>query len=422
MLLMVATLTLAACGDDDTGGGAPTASNIEHLIVVIQENTSFDAYFGTYCQAPTGSNPTCTTGPQCCEAAPATDPGSGRAPLVLDDAAHAVYDPNHTSDCMLMEINGGRMDGFVTAPCGDPRTFAYAGETTVAAYRDLARRSALADRYFQPVTGASSSNDMYFARAAFVFPDNQFVPESIGATCAANQHRATYDDRTIGDLLTEADIDWAFYIEGYDAMRTAVAAGTCPDPDPACPARIRAYPCTYDPSDIPFQYYPRFRDQARFMRDYSQFSADLAGQLPAVSFVKGLGFKTEHPGFRTTISDGIEFVTELIDRIAASRYADTTLILLTYDESGGYFDHVAPPPDSPVDGKSYGPRVPTLAMGRFARRNAISHVTMEHSSIVTFIEWNWLGRQTGQLGTRDAVAHNIGSLLDPAQTGRRVPE
>jgi phospholipase C len=395
--------------------------------VIIQENTSFDAYFGTYCQAPSGSAPTCTEGPGCCEAGPATDPGSGVTPLLLDDAQHAAFDPNHNSDCMITEINGGLMNGYVTSTvpaCGDRQNVAYADDASVGYYRDLARQSALADRYFQPVVGASSSNDMYFARAAFVFPDNEFVPNSIGQFCTLNVNpRATYTDQTIGDLLADAGVPWAFYIEGYQRMKDAVAQGSCPSAPPDCATGLPIYPCTYDPSDIPFQYYPRFRDQPQFMRDYDQLAADLAaGQLPSVSFVKAIGYKTEHPGYGDTISAGVAFVSDLLDRVMATPYADHTLILLTYDESGGYFDHVAPPPDSTVDGKAYGARAPTFAIGRFARVNSISHVTMEHSSIIKFIEWNWLQEQTGQLGTRDAVVNNIGSLLDPAETGVVVPQ
>jgi len=427
-LAALAGLGLAACGGGGSGGGgggSQTASKIEHVIVVIQENISFDNYFGTYCQAPTGSNPTCTQGPGCCEAAPATDPGSGATPLLLDDTQHGAFDPDHTADCEISEINGGRMDAYVTSEiCGDPQNFAYADEATVGPYRDLARQYALADRFFQPVVGESSSNDMYYARAAFVFPDNEFVPDSIGQYCTLNINpRATYTDQTLGDLLADAGVPWAFYMEGYDAMRAAVAQNTCPMAPPECGTGLFIYPCVYDPSDIPFQYYPRFRDNPEFMRDYSQLADDIAaGELPSVTFVKAIGYKTEHPGYLDTISAGIEFVTGVIDRVQASPYADDTLILLTYDESGGYFDHVAPPPNSTVDGKAYGPRIPTLAIGRFARRNTISHVTMEHSSIVKFIEWNWLQKKTGQLGTRDAVVHNIGSLLDPAQTGVRVPD
>jgi len=418
---------LAACGDDDEAAAPPPAemSNIQHLVVIIQENTSFDAYFAHYCTAPPGAQPRCTSGPACCEAGPATDPGTGVAPLLLDDALHGLFDPDHTAACFVDKIDGGKMDRYVDGSCGDRRNFAYADEASVGYYWRLARQYALADHWFQPVTGQSSANDMYFAQARFVFPDNAVVPQSaIGSTCLLNRHRAEFTDPTIGDLLADAGVPWSFYIQGYQRMRDAVALRTCPPPHPACPDQLLPiYPCNYDPSDIPFQYYPRFRDAPGYMRDFDQLTADIAARaLPPVSFVKAIGFRSEHPGSSVTISDGIAFVSAVVDELLGSVYAADTLILVTYDESGGYFDHIAPPPDSPVDGMPYGPRVPTLALGRFARRNFVSHVVLEHSSIVKFIEWNWLHRQTGQLGNRDAVVNNIGSLLDPAQTGVPVPE
>lgn len=424
--LVLIAVVAGACSHTSSGSESSTSSNVEHVVVVIQENISFDSYLATWCQAPTGSNPTCNDGPACCERGPDRDPGTGISPLLLDDQQHGAYDPIHFSACFVSEINGGKMDQFVEgATCGSsPNNFAYADDASVGYYRDLASRAALADRWFQPIVGASSANDMYFARAAFVFEDNTYVPaDAIGSTCTLNKRTSSYDDPTIGDLLADAGVPWAFYIEGYQEMTDAVADGGCPPPDPACPAGFPFYPCVYDPSDIPFQYYTRFRDQPDYMRDYGRFASDVASRsLPAVSYVKALGFKTEHPGYGDTISAGVDFVRNVVDTIAASPYADNTLVLVTYDESGGYFDHVAPPPTSTVDGKDYGPRVPTFAIGRFARRGYVSHVELEHSSIVKFIEWNWLDGQTGQLGTRDAVVNNIGSLLDPDETGTPVPE
>jgi len=87
-------------------------------------------------------------------------------------------------------------------------------------------------------------------------------------------------------------------------------------------------------------------------------------------------------------------------------------VLVVYDEGGGFFDHVAPP--AAVDAQDYGTRVPAIAVGPLARKGTVSHVTLEHSSIVKFVEWNWLGGVTGQLGARDAVVANLGSLIDPA--------
>ncbi len=433
LLTVAAASLLVACSSGADGGSGsggtgqvPTSSNIEHLVVVIQENTAFDVYYGQYCKAATGSNPTCNDGPDCCEAGPATDP-SGAKPVTLDDAQHGAFDPNHEGACMTAEIDGGKMDHYVTgasvAKCSDPQNFAYADPKVIQPYRELAAKSALADRWFQPVVGSSSANDMYFAMAKFEFVDNTKTPDAIGAKCGLHGARSTLTDQSIGDLLADAGVPWAFYLQGYQAMVDANKQNiSCADADPACPAGINSYPCDYDPGDVPFQFETRFRDNPKYMRDFTQLSKDLdAGKLPSVVFVKALGFRTEHPGYKSTISDGVTFVTGLVDTIEQSKYADSTLILYTYDESGGFFDHVAPPPDSKVDGKAYGARVPTMAIGPFAKQNFISHVTLEHSSIVKFIEWNWLDKATGELGARDKVVNNIGSLLDPAKTGVAVP-
>ena len=134
--------------------------------------------------------------------------------------------------------------------------------------------------------------------------------------------------------------------------------------------------------------------------------------------MKGAGYKNEHPGYGTLISPGVAQVMGIVEHVAATPYGQDTLILLTWDEGGGYWDHVSPP--SPIDQYPYGTRVPLLAIGHFARRGVVSHVQLEHASVVKFLEWNFLGA-TGQLDARDAIVHNLGSLLDPAMVGVAVP-
>ncbi|MDB5105646.1 MAG: Phosphoesterase- protein [Fibrobacteres bacterium] len=385
-----------------------TTSAIKHLIVIVQENKSFDAYFGNYCTAPVGSNPFCTTGPACCEKAPATLQGTART--LLTDQENAAFDPNHSMACEVSEINGGLMDRFVSgASCGgNPRNFAVSDRPTVGGYWDYAARYAMGDRYFQSAAGASSMNDMYLARGAYVFTDNSAVPDGPGKECADPASIRDFTEPTIGDLLDGCKVDWAWYGEGLNVKLTDHDTSHC-------------YPQYYDPSDNPFLYYPAFRARQGANRDFSRFASDVAaGELPPVAYIKPLGIRTEHGG--TLISAGVAFVKGVVDAVqASSRYKDNTLILLTYDESGGYYDHVAPPPVSAVDGIPYGPRHPFLAIGPFAAANTVSHVRLEHASIIRFIEWNWLGGATGQLRTRDAVVNNIGSLLDSAKTGTKVP-
>lgn len=404
---------------DANGCPAANAVGIGHVIVIIQENHTFDTYFGGWCQATPGSNPACTHGPACCERAPATEP-SGLTPTVLDDEANANFDPNHHFACEMEEMDGGKMDKFVKGPdCADPRNFAVAPTSTVQEYLDLAGKNALADRYFQSIAGQSASNDMYFAVATKVFVDNAFAPDVPGNQCAVEQIKpALQGQTTIADLLQKAGKTVAWYGEGYADV---LAAGTeCAQPPADCPLQLGLYPCVFDVGDVPFLYYTQF--SSGFVRDGAEFQKDLAaGTLPDVAYIKGLGYHTEHPGTLNTIKDGVQYVKNIVKSVETSCYKDNTLILLTWDEGGGFFDHIAPPPDSTVDKQPYGTRVPLLAIGRFAKKGEVSHVQMEHSSIVKFLEWNYLGGKTGQLNARDAVVNNIGSLLDPAQVGATVP-
>jgi phospholipase C len=410
---------------DTTCAGPCPTSSIKHLVVIVQENHTFDDHFGAYCTATPGSNPTCNTGPACCEAMPATDP-KGTKPTVLTDAEHASFDPNHAKACELTEIDDGKMDGFASTSvsgCGAAENVAIADPNIIKPYWDLAATGALADRYFQPLVGESSGNDMYLARADWVFDDNNAAPKgATGVTCDVESAQTQYANQTIGDLLAAATVPWTWFSAGYDAM--IAADGGCPPKPDDCPFPLAFYPCAFEPADVPFEYYASTKDDPATMQDLSVLDAALTGtgELPAVSFVKAIGYEQEHPGNSCTLSGGVARATSIISAIEASKYSGDTLVVLTYDEGGGYFDHVAPPAANAVDNEPYGTRIPFLVVGPFARKNFVSHVTMEHSSLVKFIEWNWLGGTTGQLGTRDTVVANIGSVLDPTTTGVAVPE
>ena len=379
-----------------------TASSVKHLIVIISENHSFDSYFGRYCLAPTYSNPTCNYGPHCCEAAPETV--NGIPPLVLDDKQNYAFDPNHYMDQELCKQDNRKMDKYMTGQgctSSDNRNFAVADAATMALYYSYAQNFAIADRFFQSAAGASSENDMYFARAKYVFLDNTEFPISKKATCYyyPKGQGVSYDDKMIGDVMNECGVTWSFYAEGYNGNFSS---------------NQNCWPYYYDPTDNPFEYYASVVDNPLYFKDYKQFATDVDnGELPSVSYFKALGLRCEHP-LVSSITGGEGFSSEIVTKIMSSDlYKDNTLIIMLPDESGGFYDHVTPPPDSTVDGKAYGPRTHFIAVGSMVKKNYISHVQMEPSSLIKFIEYNWM-TTTGQLDGRDKVVNNIGDLLLPS--------
>jgi phospholipase C len=264
--------------------------------------------------------------------------------------------------------------------------------------------------------------------------DNSKRPSGVGSPTGCIQGacgsgtNVTYQGRkTIADLLLDGGKTFAVYADGYAHARSE--APSCESIPPDCPYSTGSHPiaaqaCKFDASDVPFVYYERFATGAN-VKDYGEFASDiLAKTLPSFAYVKAREFQNEHPNV-SKISDGIAFVTHALDLIANSGYANDTLVLLTWDEGGGFFDHVAPPFPIDTDDSGnpvpYGTRVPMLAIGKFARAGKISHAQMEHSSVVRFLEFNFLG-PVGQLGQNDGKVKNIGSLLDPTTTGIAIPE
>jgi phospholipase C len=209
--IIVDAATDASAADVACAGPCPV-TNIKYLVVIVQENHTFDDHFGRYCTATTGSDPTCTDGPACCEAAPARDP-SGAKFVDSEDLVNgmAIHDPDHTQACELSEMNDGKMDRYATgAKCSDPANVAHANSKVIKPLWDLAKQGALADRWFQPLAGQSSANDIYFARAQFGFSDNAFVPEgAVGSSCTIETKTGLLMGNTIADLLEKAGVPWA---------------------------------------------------------------------------------------------------------------------------------------------------------------------------------------------------------------------
>jgi len=297
--------------------------------------------------------------------------------------------------------------------CSSPYNFAVGDPKTMNVFFDYASKFSLADRYFHPAAGASSMNDMYFARASYVFNDDEIVPGgSVGGYCDYISNpigvNGYYYDPIVTGLLSSCGFLLKTYAEGFEYAKANITGNPC-------------YPKGYTSSDIPYEYYVGIKDKDKYIGGMTNFENDVNNKvLPEVSFIKPLGYKTAHP-FDGTITDEANFIKEVVDRINNSTYQNDTLIVWVPDESGGFYDHIPIPPTSDVDDISYGPRLPFLAIGRFAKKNYVSHVEMEHSSIVKFIEWNWLNGETGHLNVRDKNVNSIGDLIDPNEAGIVVP-
>jgi len=143
--------------------------------------------------------------------------------------------------------------------------------------------------------------------------------------------------------------------------------------------------------------------------------------LPSVSYIKALGIHSEHPEYPGSFLTGQMMSNEIYELLSNSEYyKDNTVLFLLPDESGGFYDHKTPPKINQLDGYQYGPRTQFIALGNMVKKNYVSHVQMESSSLIRFIEWNWLGKE-GLLWARDMHVNNIGDIFDEEKAGIKIP-
>jgi len=326
-------------------------------------------------------------------AAPQFPVSAGGVHAVLDSAGYPSTVPLYASTASPAKVNGT-----VTQECG--QTWTLPGR----ACGDYAVNTVLP--WFQP-TGSF---------AAKIPPiDNSETP------------------MTIGDLLTDGGVSWAYYGGGWDnaAGNTAGRGWTngtdgesCLDPDslpasadgdglnagyPYCPHK------TYQQHHYPFAYFTRYapgepdRVHLQDEEDFLYYAQN--GGLPAVSFVKPLGSENEHPGY-TSEPDGSDHLVDLIQTVMNGPEAGNTLIVVTYDEFGGEWDHVPPPGqgNNAAVHDLFGPgtRVPALIVARNLTRSGVDHTYYDTLSIMRTIEEQW---HLGDLGQRDADVNDLGSAI-----------
>ncbi|MEO5833539.1 MAG: alkaline phosphatase family protein [Nakamurella sp.] len=389
MLCLILGPTGVAVADDSTGSvGAgssgnvaeqtQTATPIKHFISLMQENHSFDNYFGTYPGAdgiPDGL---------CMPVDLANPTGDCISPFRIGN--RAILDLGHNGFIHDQQFDGGKMDGFVSAfdaqlgvrdlPMGH-----YDGED-IPYYWNIADNYVLFDRNFTSAAGGSVWNHFFWATGG---PGN---------TSSDSLKSEGFDDiPTIFDRLQEAGVDWKFYVQNYDPGITFRTPG---DGD-------RASQIIW----VPLLNYARFVDDPELNKHIvpmEEFYNDLRNNtLPAVSYMVPSGTSEHPPG---SVQAGMRFVRGLINALQRSDAWDTSAFMWTYDDWGGWYDHVAPPA---VDRYGYGFRAPALLVSAYAKQGYIDSTTIDFTSQLKFIESNW---SVEPLASRDAAANNILDAFD----------
>jgi phospholipase C len=244
---------------------------------------------------------------------------------------------------------------------------------------------------------------------------------------------------TIGSELSAANVDWAWYAGGWDnAVGNTTGLGwtngpgpTCSDPhhDPANSTYPRCPDALFQYHHQPFNYFAAFdpsttagaADRAAHLLDEEDFvhAATTSGKtcnLKPVSFVKPVGEENEHPGYAST-PNGSDHAVELIKAIEGSVCAKDTMVVLTYDEFGGQWDHVPPPgqgnSNGPHDQFGPGTRIPALVISPFLRGNfVVDHTQYDTTSIAATIEKRW---NLPHLGSRDADVNDLSNVFAAKQ-------
>ncbi|MFL6139094.1 MAG: alkaline phosphatase family protein [Frankiaceae bacterium] len=366
----LAGAALPALAAEPAGPAARTP--VHHVVVVMQDHRSFDHYFGTRPGVDGLPAGVCLpAGPHLPCAAPYRLGRSSGTTSFNDGRRY-----------LERQLHGGRMDGFVTAYAGT----AADGRATMGHYdrRDLPYYWRLADDYVLM--------DHFFS----ALPANGVANRYLSVTAAAPPRGATTvptggwpDVRTVFDALTDAGVSWRIYVEHYGNAHRWTDAET---------ERMRArVPLLALAGRDPAALAGHVVDLERYYED----AAD--DHLPAVSWVVATG-PTERPP--AAPGPGQRFVRGLVTTLQASRAWPSSAFFLTYDSSGGWYDHVPPPA---WNGAARGARVPTLLVSPYARRGLVDHDVMDATALLRFIEDNW---RVAPLTRRDAGAPSLLAAFD----------
>ncbi|HEV1998009.1 MAG TPA: alkaline phosphatase family protein [Candidatus Dormibacteraeota bacterium] len=437
--LLIGALTSAAAWaiSGSPGGTARVATPtgihaIKHVIVLMQENRSFDHYFGTY----PGVDGLARRGGEF--TACVKDPKQGRCIHPYHDATDRNYGGPHSQVDVRTDINGGAMDGFILDAergrngCGstdDPSCGGNGGTTDVMGWHDARE----IPNYWKYAENYVLQDHMFEPNASWSLPQHLFMVSEWSARCSragdpmsctnelqspANPPDFGPRPRTTPDyawtdltyLLHAHAVSWKYYVETGTEPDCRNDAGYCTVVDQSATT-----PGIWNP--LPYFDTVRTDGQLANITGVNQYYQDArAGTLPAVSWITPSNAHSEHP--TASVAAGQAWVTSLVNAAMQGPDWNSTAIFLSWDDWGGFYDHVRPPA---VDQNGYGLRVPGIVISPYARRGFVDHATYSHDAYVKFIEDDFLGglrldpRTDGRPDRRPSVRENarqLGNLLD----------
>ncbi|MFZ0089873.1 MAG: alkaline phosphatase family protein [Solirubrobacteraceae bacterium] len=402
-------------------GGPTGIHKIKHIVVIMQENRSFDQYFGTYPGAD--GIPGLAGNPGSVPCVP--DPKNGGCISPYHDTQDKNFGGPHGATNATADIDGGRMDGFVgqaeagkncstinpnCSPCNNDGqsqcidVMGYHDGSDLPNYWRYAHDFVLQDHMFEPNASWSQPEHLYQVSEWSAYCTDAYNPYSCtnalqtpNPVSQLNPLDTTplyaWTDMTY--LLHKDNVSWGYYVfKGTEPDCDDPTAEVC-----AAPSQGAKTPSIWNPL-------PHFTDvhqdsQLGNIQSITNFyTAAQQGSLPAVSWIDPNGTVSEHPP--ALVSTGQTYVTSLINAIMKSPDWDSTAIFLSWDDWGGFYDHVVPPV---VDANGYGLRVPGIVISPYAKQGYIDRQILSHDAYNKFIEDDFLG----------------GQRLDPATDGRPDP-
>lgn len=357
---------------DTPSGSVP---QVQHIVILEMENRSFDNYFGKF----PGANgiprhPACNP-----------DPNTGNCIYPFHDTTLRNYGGPHASWAYGMDLDNGKMDGFITAAeqqlkFFDPTPDEVMGYHTCAeipVYCSYAQSYTLADNNFAATTSWSTMAHLFLVSGWSAICSQPGDPMSCVSSNDVNFAAGNYAWTDITFLLHKHDVSWGYFVYPKGLLEPYIQ-------DDA-PGQNEFQTSSWNPM-------PSFTDvhsdgQESDVQPGSNFIADAtAGLLPSVSWVTPPFNSSDHPA--ADIKNGQTWVKKQIDAVMNGPDWSTTVILLTWDEWGGLYDHVIPPV---VDGLGYGFRTPLIIIGPMVKKGYIDHQLLSSDAYLKFIEDEFLG-------------------------------